>query len=745
MSKTLTRRTRTQTRDEQSLGLGAARRRMATISLLVAALLLASVFQVFYLQTREQGFYAARAARAQVKERKIYQKRGPIVDRSGNVLAQTIESCGLAIRKAEVRDLDALLGFVGGLTGVDRETLERKADCRGRFCYLVRNVSPTIGDAILEVTSYTPENPDAPDRDLMARKLALSGLLVEPEATRFYVGKELAGQILGFASFPDREYLEGRGRVSPIPFELQGRLGLELSYDEQLKGYPLVASGLKTRGGGTSYILDFPDLRPTGNTVVLSLDTKIQAILEDALASALGRYQARWGLIIVEDVLTGEILGMAQAPLFNPNATSTYTGDEASYRRNRALVERFEPGSVLKPFVIAAAMEEGEFDPDEVYDLEDGEWDLHDVTIKDSHPMAKCEGKYLLKYSSNIGLGKIGVERLGKHRVIRYLRDFGFGERLGVDPQLEATGRIRSAARTHDVDLANICFGQGLSVTPIQVVNAFAALGNGGRVKRPILVKQILSPDGRVLLNNEPKTIRQAISAESARAVVESLVHVTEEGGTAPGAAIPQYTVAGKTGTADQPVPIHHPTETRVVVRNGQEEEIPLVLGWEYSEQVWRSSFAGLVPAAEPRVAILVLIADAQFDHSGGGVAAPLFAEVAPPILRHLGVQPEASQVHEILAEDAEPVHRAPSIAAASFGDGEVPTIVEGRTLVPDFTGLTVARAMDFARERRVELKPVGAGRAVYQRPAPDTLVHDDTPVVVTFRLDGHHAVEVRQ
>ena len=742
--KTKTRRTSSRTREEQSLGLGASRGRMVVLSLLVAALLLASVFRVFYLQTREQGFFAARAAQSQVKKREIYQKRGPIVDRSGNVLAQTIEVCGLAIRKNEIQDLDAVVRYVAGLTGVHSDTLYRKADCRHNYCYLARNVSPAIGDAILEVTGYTPEDPDAPDPDRLARRMALSGLLVEPEATRFYVGKELAGQTLGFASFPDSEYLKERGRTNPIPFELQGRLGIELSYDEQLKGYPLTASGLKIRGGGTSYILDFPDLRPTGNTIVLTIDSKIQAILEEALDDALRRYQARWGLIIVEEVRTGEILGMAQAPLFNPNATSTYVGDETSYRRNRALVERFEPGSIIKPFIIAAAMEENEFDPDKVYDLEDGKWKLHDVTIRDAHAMSQCEGRYLLKYSSNIGLGKIGVEQLGKHRVIRYLRDFGFGQRLGVDPRLEAAGRIRSAARTHDVDLANICFGQGMSVTPIQVVNAFAALGNGGRVKRPILVKQIISSDGRILLNNEPKTIRQAVSPEAARAVVDALVHVTHEDGTAPLAAIPSYTVAGKTGTADQPVPIHHPTETRVVTRAGQQEEIPLVLGWEYSEKVWRSSFVGLVPAADPEVAILVLLADAQFDHSGGGIAAPIFANITPTIMRHLGVPPEESPLHEVMAEPTVTTGRAAAPRAPAFGGGEVPTIVEGQTLVPDFSDLTVSRAITIARERRVELKAIGAGRAVFQRPAPDTMVQDNAAVVVTFRLGGRRAAEVR-
>ena len=742
--KTKTRRTSSRTREEQSLGLGASRGRMVVLSLLVAALLLASVFRVFYLQTREQGFFAARAAQSQVKKREIYQKRGPIVDRSGNVLAQTIEVCGLAIRKNEIQDLDAVVRYVAGLTGVHSDTLYSKADCLLNYCYLVRNVSPAIGDAILEVTGYTPEDPDAPDPDRLARKMALFGLLVEPEATRFYVGKELAGQILGFASFPDAEYLLERGRTNAIPFELQGRLGIELSYDEQLKGYPLTASGLKIRGGGTSYVLDFPDLRPTGNTVVLTIDSKVQAILEDALTEALRRYQARWGLIIVEEVRTGEILGMAQAPLFNPNATSTYVEDETSYRRNRALVERFEPGSIIKPFIIAAAMEEGEFDPDKIYDLEDGKWKLHDVTIRDPHAMSQCEGRYLLKYSSNIGLGKIGVEQLGKHRVIRYLRDFGFGQRLGVDPRLEAAGRIRSPAKTHDVDLANICFGQGMSVTPIQVVNAFAALGNGGRVKRPILVKQIVSSDGRILLSNEPKTIRQAVSPEAARAVVNALVHVTDEDGTAPLAAVPSFTVAGKTGTADQPVPIHHPTETRVVTRAGKKEEIPLVLGWEYSEKVWRSSFVGLVPAADPEVAILVLLADAQFDRSGGGIAAPVFAKITPTIMRHLGVAPEESPLHEVLAEPAVPAGRAAAHRAPAFGGGEVPTIVEGQTLVPDFSDLTVSRAMTIARERRVELKAIGAGRAVFQRPAPDTMVQDNASVVVTFRLGSRRAAEVQ-
>ncbi len=739
---TITRRTSSRTREEQSLGLGASRGRMVVLSLLVAALLLASVFRVFYLQTQKQGFFAARAAQSQVKKRRIYQKRGPVVDRSGNVLAQTIESCGLAIRKNEIQDLDTVVRYVAGLTGVHSDTLYRKADCLRNYCYLVRNVSPAIGDAILEVTGYTPENPDAPDSDRLARKMALSGLLVEPEATRFYVGKELAGQILGFASFPDPEYLQERGRNSAIPFELQGRLGIELSYDEQLKGYPLTASGLRIRGGGTSYVLDFPDLRPTGNTVMLTIDSKIQAILEEELTEAVRRYQARWGLIIVEEVRTGEILGMAQAPLFNPNATSTYVGDETSYRRNRALVERFEPGSIIKPFIIAAAMEEGEFDPDKIYDLEDGKWELHDVTIRDAHPMAQCEGRYLLKYSSNIGLGKIGVEQLGKHRVIRYLRDFGFGQRLGVDPRLEAGGRIRSAAKTHDVDLANICFGQGMSVTPIQVVNAFAALGNGGRVKRPILVKQIISSDGRILLSNEPKTIRQAVSPKAARAVVDALVHVTDEHGTAPLAAVPSYTVAGKTGTADQPIPINHPTETRVVTRAGKKVEIPVVLGWEYSEKVWRSSFVGLVPAANPEVAILVLLADAQFNHSGGGTAAPVFAKITPKIMRHLGVAPEESPLHEVMAEPAVPAGRAAAPRTPAYGGGEVPTIVEGQTLVPDFSDLTVSRAITIAGERRVELKAIGAGRAVFQRPAPDTMVRDNAAVVVTFRLGGRKAAE---
>ncbi|MBM4372924.1 MAG: hypothetical protein FJ098_14820, partial [Deltaproteobacteria bacterium] len=339
--KTATRtRSRDDRPDEQSLGLGASRRRMVALAFLVATLILASVFRIFQLQTSEREHFAAQAAELQVKSRQIYQKRGPIVDRAGGLLAQTIESCGIAIRKPVdgdgeacrsrdpvVQDLEAIVAFVAGLTGEDSDTLRRRASCRGCYCYLVRNASPALGDAIREVVGWKPEDPDAPDTNRIALQKALSGLVVEPEATRFYVGRELAGQILGAASFPDPEYLRERGRTAPIRFELQGRLGIELSYDEQLKGIPLEARGLKVRGGGTSYIFEFPELKPTGNTVVLSIDSRIQAVLEEAIDAALRRYQARWGLIIVQDVHTGELLGMAQAPLYNPNAGSSYKGN----------------------------------------------------------------------------------------------------------------------------------------------------------------------------------------------------------------------------------------------------------------------------------------------------------------------------------------------------------------------------------------------------------------------------------
>jgi cell division protein FtsI (penicillin-binding protein 3) len=688
-----------------------SRGRIWFVFAILAGLLLASAIRVFILQTRERAKFAALANLYQNRTTDLYQKRGPIVDRHGALLAKTVEAYVVGLRMSKVQNLDEALAFVAGVTGASLDYLHQRAQCGIRYCLLLHGLGPRLPDALEKIRDYHPKDAATADLERISRIKALEGLEIDQEATRWYVGKDLAGPLLGRTGFPSKETLAGR---KPYKYELQGLFGLEHTYDEYLSGHPSKVTGLRIRGGRISFLNDLPELKDTGNTLALTIDSTIQGIVEKSLARALVRYQAPWGVAIVEKVDTGEILAMAQAPLFNPNSPN------AVPPRILGLQERIEPGSTIKPVVLAAVLNEGLLSLDDELNVHKGAMRLHGTTINDTHPMSYLTVRDLLKYSSNIGFAQLGLDFLGKELLVQYYQDFGLDKALGADPKLEADGIIRPVKSIGPVDVMNMSFGQGLLVTPLQLVNALAAIGNGGRLMRPYLVSEVRSPDGIQLFVNRPQVLRQVISPDTARVVLDRMESVMDEDGTGSLANIPGFRVAGKTGTAQQSMPIHDPLDP------------DRILTWQYGPS-WRTSFVGLVPAERPVVAILVLLADPRIGESGGAVAAPVFAEIAPRVLRAMDLAPNDTIMATAKAGTNELSPRAP---VKETPQDALPKVMEGQTLVPDFTGYTVAAALRLANNSRVELKVVGSGKAFSQSPAPDTLVAQFSEVQVSFSND---------
>ena len=313
---------------------------------------------------------------------------------------------------------------------------------------------------------------------------------------------------------------------------------------------------------------------------------------------------------MVVDPETGEVLALANYPTFDPNKRSDWGNPKQKQRiRNRTLSDPYEPGSTFKAILAASALEEGIVKPTERVFCENGDWKVGKWTIHDSHPHGWLSFAEVIQYSSNIGAAKVG-DHLGRERYYAWLKKFGFGQRTGIELPDESPGILRDGKSWARIDLATHSFGQGISVTPLQMVAAYAAIANGGRLMRPYVVRRITEPDGDVVLEHQPQVVRQVLSERAAKTTTDLLRRVVEEkGGTGGRARLDEFTVAGKTGTAQKVDP-----RTRA-----------------YSSKRI-GSFVGFVPADHPRAVILVLIDEPATSSYGGVVAAPVFRNIAESV-----------------------------------------------------------------------------------------------------------------
>ncbi|MBY5992114.1 peptidoglycan D,D-transpeptidase FtsI family protein [Ferrimonas balearica] len=500
-------------------------------------------------------------------------QRGMITDRNGEMLAVSVpvqavwadpkrvfEGNGFA----DPRRWRALADI---LELKEAELVARvKEDPARRFIYLRRQVTPAVAEYI--------------------SKLRIPGVGLKPESRRYYPAGEATGQLIGLTNIDDK-----------------GIEGLERNYDDWLTGAPEQIRVRKGLGGEVVENLSVVAEGEHPNDLVLSLDMRVQSLAYRALKKATQYHMATSGSLVIIDIPTGEILAMANTPSFNPNQRS---GVQAYQMRNRAITDAYEPGSVVKPLVVAAALERGLVTPDSVIDTSPGWMRVSGGLVRDGRNLGKQDVSTLLVKSSNIGMAKMALQ-MEVDDVLAFYADFGLGTYSGINLDGESPGNVPKRRRWSEHERATLAFGYGLTTTPLQLARLYAILGGDG-VARPASILKLR--EGQVPQGE------QVIAPEVARQVVRILTGVTERGGTATRAAIDGYTVAGKTGTS------------RKAVAGGYGED-------------YVTLFAGLAPADNPRLAMAVVINEPQGDaYYGGTVAAPVFSEVMAGALQLLNVEP---------------------------------------------------------------------------------------------------------
>jgi cell division protein FtsI/penicillin-binding protein 2 len=645
-----------------------------------------------------------------------------------------------------------------------------------RFTYLARD----LDDAAVKRLSAARDAELDRCREAREARLpcvnALSAIWVRPEPRRYYPKRDLASQLLG---------LVGR--------DGEGLSGIERAFDALLAGGLHRAPVVKDQRGRRIFLDGLPpEAQLLANTVELTIDQHIQSLAERELSRACLASGARAGYAIVVRPKTGEVLAVANFPSYNPNNAQEWFRDQAPIReeraslqqrrrdlawaatwglnartwgdpkrveavekehvaaleqatdafvemqhghpntsRNTAFLDVYEPGSIMKVFTVAAGLEAGVVSPGTVFDLEGGDWEVGDADGSVIHDVSRQRAGNLaliLKKSSNIGAAKIAF-LLGAERLENTLRAFGFGGTTGSGFPGEARGLLRPSTSWVPIELANVSFGQGMAATGLQLVMGLAALANEGRLMRPLLVSRVLDGEGRTLHAFAPEVVREAVRPKTAKAVLKLMESVVEPDGTGRRAYIPEYPVAGKTGTGQKP----H------LRRRG------------YAEDMWVNTFFGVAPVEAPELAVVVLVDEPKGKQHGGGlIAAPAFRGIMEGSLAYLGVpspfstsrrpiwlDPATLTDRRALEHEAAPpasdrlAELVPTVAPAS--DGTLP--------VPDFHGLTMREVRLLASRVGLRVRYLGSGVASAQDVPPNARVAAEREVTVSFasRLPGAH------
>ena len=611
--------------------------------------------RAYQLQILEGDRLSSLAREGYTGRRTLTTQRGAIFDRNGNVLALSIEVGSIYGYPKRIKDTPRAATLLASALDMDRMDVLKKLRSPRSFAWIKRKATP---EEIKRV-----------------RELDLTGIGFTKENRRYYPCIETGAHVIGFAS-QDNNGLEG------IELQYNGYLEAQKIRFKRIHdalGRPLVFDGSgRDRQGPFD--------------LILTLDKEISYRAQKVLRKAVERSGARSGVCIVMRPQTGEILAMVVVPEFNPNIFWQFRPSEW---RNRAVTDCFEPGSTFKAFLLAAAMEGDVITPETVLNCEDGRYTIGNRIISDRRRYGMLRVSEIIKFSSNIGAIKIG-QRLGARRFHYYMKRFGFGERTGIDFPGETTGILRPIEATSVLGQNTLYFGQGISVSPLQLAVAFGAIANGGHLMRPYLVKSIVDQGNKTIREFYPVVRRQVISHETARRVRGILEDVVGRDGTAPKAAIEGYHVAGKTGTAQKVDPIKK----------------------TYSNEKFVSFFAGLAPSDSPAIVILVALDEPKGRPSGGIVAAPVFREIGCWTLNHLNVTPSLQRDPSYPAVKGETVVRNPDVPGS----------------IPDLRGLGVRDVLRRARGLGVEVVVKGSGLAAEQSPAPGTPLENQRLLTVTFR-----------
>ncbi|RMG98157.1 MAG: hypothetical protein D6705_07040 [Deltaproteobacteria bacterium] len=648
--------------------LAAVRRRGALVTgclVLALAGLLARAHDIAVVHGDE---FAHRAKRQQLRPKRLRPTRGEIVDRGHVALAVDDRMFRVVVNPRLVRAQNLTdrvrAGLLALLPDLDPERLDRELARDKAYRRLPGLVDEKVADAIYDAR--------------------LPGVSLEPTPHRVYPRGHLAAHVVG------RVQAEGRGQ-----------LGIEYALDEFLRGRATESPSMVARGRAL-LLHGAPDpALAAGHTVVLTLDSAIQAMAEEEIDTLVLEHRPVGASIVVLDPSTGEILALANRPTFDPN----HPVPSIQQTRNLAVQAAYEPGSTMKAITVAAALDMGAIRPDETFYCEKGRWQAtSEHVIRDTKPAEWLDVTHVLAMSSNICTAKI-YERIGKRALYRWVRKFHFGERPPVRLPGATAGLLDPWEKWSDIQAANISFGQGMSASPLQVAAAFAALASEGIYRPPRIVRHVVDRDGNVVWTPE-EGAQRLVRPATARTVLHMLEAVVESKvGTGKNARIPGYRVAGKTSTAQK------------ASRDGG-----------YAEDQYYASFVGAVPARAPRVVILVSVDTPEGDHYGNAVAAPTFARLGARIMRYMAVPPEPNDEDAVDATDGATDGRRPDRTEVALADardsGMEPDLPGSRGPrvqlgVPDFRGLSMAEALELADRVGLDLAAKGSGIAVVQDPPP--------------------------
>lgn len=552
--------------------LGKERHRLALLLMFLGLVLVGG--RLVYLQAYTAPAYAEKAQSQRTRDIELAPKRGTIYDRDGDVLAVSNEARTIYASPRFVTDATSTAEAIAGVLGGDVAEYTERLTRESGFVYIARKVDP--------------------ERAAALESMKLTGIGMLKDSRRTYPSGELAAQVLGFVGTDD-----------------VGLGGLEQHYDPVLRGEP--GSVLAERDpfgrpipGGVMHYED----PVNGSDIALTIDKDIQYAAQVALQSAVEQWSAASGSVVVMDPRNGEILAMASVPGFNPNRFGE--ADPAAYR-NRPITDVYEPGSTFKSLTAAAVLDAGLFEPDSVFELPPT-LQIGGRRIKEAHPRPTVNWTLteIVTNSSNVGSVKLGMA-LGEQPLYDYLARFGLTEMTGVDFPGETVGYLPPVEQWSATSIANIPFGQGVSMTPLQLARALSAIANGGELVTPHFLLD--APEDAGITQSWPK--KRAISEEAAAATREVLKAVVTEG-TGGSAAVEGYEVAGKTGTAQK----------------------PRTDGRGYAGGGYIGSFSGFLPADDPQLLIIVTIDTPKGAIYGGVVAAPAFAEIAQFSVSHLRIPP---------------------------------------------------------------------------------------------------------
>ncbi|MCI5066296.1 penicillin-binding protein 2, partial [bacterium] len=492
-------------RGRSSHGKGASQNRgarvqiIATVSCLWAVLVVGRLYQ---LQISEHQVWQGSALRQHASQFKLASERGRIFDRNGRILATSVPGGSVYVRPHQVRDKEYAAQRLAAHLAISEEVVREKLSSESRFIWVERQVPRPIADAIADEE--------------------LAGVGYYLESRRYYPYGSAASTLLG-----------------KVGTDGTGLSGLEAQFEEHLGSLELKTAARRDGSGKLLHVSQEVSSLPKGQSLSLTLDASIQLIMDEELRVGQERAQAERAFAVMMNGDTGEVLGLSQSPSPNFNHPKLLSRE---LLKNHALELSFEPGSILKPFVAALALEEGVTHFHELIDCEKGAFRYGGHTINDVHPSALLSTYDVVVHSSNVGMTKLG-DRLGKEKIYQGLRQFGFGSRSGVGYPGEASGLLRTPNKWYPIDVATHSFGQGVAVTPLQIVRGVSALVNGGEL-----------PRAKILMDGDSQYQRERVLssrvAEMAKAMMIGVVE--DKGGTGSRARIPGITVGGKTGTAQR-------------------------------------------------------------------------------------------------------------------------------------------------------------------------------------------------